>query len=151
MERTFGATSGLELRRDAARTMDLGLEKNLVVIAPGKPEHLRVPVLLAQEEIRRTVGLPVQELQLALHNRFSYPLTGLFAALISVGLALRPRREARLTLALVEGLGVAVVLWGLLVIGRALVLGDHVSAPTASWAPLATLALLSAALWKRTA
>jgi lipopolysaccharide export system permease protein len=71
------------------------------------------------------------------------------AAMIAVGLALRPGRRGHLTVAIIEGVTVAVVLWGLMVILRTLVTAQHVSAPVAAWAPVVLLSVLAAALWAR--
>ncbi len=116
-------------------------------VRAGRPELMRVRDMIAQREIRAKVGLPTERFWLALHNRFAYPMTGVAATMLAVALALRPTRRGHLTLALVEGLLVAVVLFACLLVGKALVLGEHVPAAMAAWAPVAGLVVASAALW----
>jgi lipopolysaccharide export system permease protein len=86
---------------------------------------------------------------LALHNRFAYPLTGFAAALLAVGIALRPGRKGHLTVALVEGLTVAVLLWGMMVVGKALTVAGHVPASAAAWAPFTVLVAAALVIWLR--
>jgi lipopolysaccharide export system permease protein len=116
-------------------------------VRTGKPEFMEVHDILEQQDIRTKVGLPTQRFWLALHNRFSYPMTGVAASMLAVALALRPTRRGHLTLAIVEGLMVSVTLFSLLLIGKALVLGDHVPAFVAAWAPVAGLLAGSMGLW----
>jgi lipopolysaccharide export system permease protein len=71
------------------------------------------------------------------------------AALLAVGLALRPGRRAHLTGALVEGLGISVALWALMVVLRTVVVAQRIPAGPAAWAPAAALAAAAAALWLR--
>lgn len=118
-------------------------------IQAGRPELMRVADLRAQLAIRRKVGLPTERLWLALHNRFAYPLTGFAAAMLAVALALRRNRRGHLTVAIVEGLVVTLLLFSALLVGKALVLGEHLPAPVAAWAPPLGLLLLSGALWVR--
>lgn len=130
------------------------LELSLAGTAPetfrvqvGRPEYMRAGDLIDQRAIRAAVGLPAGRFELALHNRFAYPMTGVAAALLAMTLALRPNRRGHLTLALVEGLLVAVILFSLLLVTRALALGNHLSAPGAAWGPVLGLAAVSVALW----
>lgn len=118
-------------------------------IRTGRPELMPVRVLAEQLALRARVGLPTERYLLALHNRFAYPLTGCAAALLALMLALRPGRKGHLTLALVEGLGVIVGLFALLLAGKALVMGEHLAPSVAAWAPVLGLVAASAALWWR--
>ena len=111
---------------------------------------MRVPQLRQQLVARREVGLPTALFKLALHNRFAYGFAGLPAALLAVGLALRPGRRGHLTVAMVEGLAVVVVLWGMMVVGRTLATNAHLSPWLAAWMPSLVLAVASALLWLRT-
>ena len=128
---------------------ELGAPADAFRIRQGRPEQMQVGELSEQIEARRQAGLPTQQFILALHNRFAYPLTGVAAALLAVGLALRPGRKGHLTVALVEGLVVAVALWGMMVVGKALALAQHLPAGAAAWAPFAVLVVAAAALWLR--
>jgi lipopolysaccharide export system permease protein len=84
---------------------------------------------------------------LTLHNRFAYPLAGIPAALLAVGLALRPSRKGHYTTALVESLIVALVLWGMMVISKTLVLTGRIAAGPAAWAPVVLLLLVAGGIW----
>lgn len=105
----------------------------------GKPEQMKFMDLLTQREVRAKVGLSSSRYDLALHNRFAYPLTGVAAALLAVALAARPGRKGHLTAALVEGLAIVGVLWLLIVAGRSAVLSETVPAAVAAWTPVAAL------------
>ncbi len=124
--------------------LDLGAPDAAFRIRPGRPEQLRLPLLVEQIGIRQEAGLTVVLHVLALHNRFSYPLTAVPACLLAALLALRAGRKGHLTAALVEGLGVSVVFWGFIVVCRALALSGHLSAPVASWTPLGVLSVAAA-------
>ncbi len=112
---------------------------------------MRVPELREQIRARRGSGLSYTQFSLALHNRFAYPLAGIPAALLAVGLALRRGRKGHLTTAVVEGLVVSMALWGLMVVARTLVLAGRIPAGIAAWAPTAILVIGSALLWMHTA
>ncbi len=148
IERRFGE-SGEPFTLANERVVDLGVEASTLRIRRGRPEQMRLEELVEQIAARERVGLPTPKLKLALHSRFAYPLTGLAGALLAIGLALRPGRKGHLTVALVEGLAVAVALWGLLVIGRALVIAERVPPPAAAWAPFALLLASAVGLWLR--
>jgi lipopolysaccharide export system permease protein len=115
----------------------------------GRPEQMRLSELNEQIRTRTEVGLPTRQFSLGYHNRFAYPFAGLPAALLAVGLALRPNRKGNLTTAMVEGLIVAVTLWGLMVVCRTLVLAERLSPAIAAWAPFVVLAVAAALLWHR--
>jgi lipopolysaccharide export system permease protein len=110
---------------------------------------MRLGVLSEQIRARVEAGLPVALFRLALHNRFSYPLTGLASALLAIGLALRPGRKGHLTVAVLESFVVSFILWGLMVVAKALVLSERLPPFVASWAPFVALASLAAMLWAR--
>lgn len=129
------------------RVMDLGVEHRALRIRPGRPEQMRVPQLHQQIAVRSEVGLPTAQFVLELQNRFSYPVTGIAASLLAVALALRPNRKGHLTAAMVEGLVVAVLLWGTMVVCKALVLSDRLPAPLAAWLPAALLSGIAAWRW----
>jgi lipopolysaccharide export system permease protein len=118
-------------------------------ILPGRPEQMRLADLSEQVRARDRVGLPSGQFALALHNRFAYPLAGTPAALLTVGLALRLRRKGHITAALVEGLMIAIALWGMMVVFRTLVMAQHLSPVIAAWAPFSVLTAGSVALWLR--
>ena len=148
IRRVFDQRGGLKLTELPEETVDLGIPRSLLAIRPGRPEQMRVPVLRQQIRARREVGLPDRLYLLALGNRFAYPLAGVPAALLAVALALRPGRGTSLTGALVEGLAVTMGLWGLTVIGRALVSAGRMAPILAAALPILALTLaLVALLW----
>jgi lipopolysaccharide export system permease protein len=124
-----------------------GSSADTFLVRSGRPEFMPSAELLQQRAVRARVGLPVERLTLALHNRFAYPLTGLAATLLATTLALRPGRRGHLTLALVEGLGVTLVLFALLLAGKALVLSERMTPALSAWGPVLGLVAVSALLW----
>lgn len=118
-------------------------------IRPGRPEQMSSAELSEQLELRQAAGLPTARLRLARHGRFSYPLLGAVGALLAAGLALRRSRRPALTQALVEGLCVSSVMWGLLVVGRALALSERLPPVAAAWGPVLALAIAGGALLLR--
>ncbi|MCL2626167.1 MAG: LptF/LptG family permease [Cystobacterineae bacterium] len=112
-------------------------------ILSGRPEWMRLKTLWTQRQLRAQVGLATPALSLALHNRFATPLMGVLGALLTVALTQRPGRKGQLTLALTEGVLVSVLLWGSMVIGRALVLGERTWPWLAAWGPVLFLTVLT--------
>jgi lipopolysaccharide export system permease protein len=138
-ERRFDGRGGVKVSAFPERIIDLGIRPAQLAIRPGRPEQMRTPVLRAQIRARREVGLPNPLFLLALGNRFTYPLCGVPAALLAAALALRPTRRASLTSALVEGLAVTLLLWGLSIVARALVTSGRMAPLIASALPLVVL------------
>ena len=66
------------------------------------------------------------------------------AALLAVGLALRPNRRGHLTAAIVEGLLIAVAMWGLMVVCRTLVMTERLAPAVAAWLPTLVLSVAAA-------
>ncbi|OJH39870.1 LptF/LptG family permease [Cystobacter ferrugineus] len=149
VERTFTRDGQSSVRELDEVEYDLGASARTFRIRPGRPEQMRVPVLREQITARGEVGLATRQFSLVLHNRFAYPLAGLPAALLAVGLALRPGRKGNLTVALVEGLLISVIMWGLMVVARTLVLSERLSPVLAAWFPVALLVVAAALLWLR--
>jgi len=149
VERSFDGRGGTQVRSSPRLELDLGLKQDAFYVRTGRPEQMYFPELLEQIEIRKAVGISSQIWALALHNRLAYPLAGLPAALLAIGLALRPGRRGHLTVALVEGLIVVTAMWGLMVISRALVVGERLEPVAAAWMPTALLTLGALALWLR--
>lgn len=147
--RTFQPDGSSTLGSHAELLRDLQAGQSGLRVRLGRPEHLQVPQLVEQIRTRREVGLPDEGFVLGLHNRFAYPLAGLPAALLAVGLALRPGRKGHLTTAMVEGLGVAVALWGLMVVCRTLVLSGRLAPPMAAWLPVLVLSVGAGLLWAK--
>jgi len=145
--RRFSADGSSTLERRDGWIVDFGTGPAGFRVRLGRPEQMQLPELLEQVRTRREVGLPVQGFVLGLHNRFAYPLAGLPAALLAVGLALRSGRKGHLTTAMVEGLVIAASLWGLMVVCRTLVLSERLSPVLAAWLPFGVLAVAAGWLW----
>ncbi len=101
----------------------------------GRPESMTVSELRDQIRIRRKNNLPVLAYWWAIHQRFSYPLLGVAAALVAAMVALRVRRNNSMTTALAEGLVLLLGVFLLLVASKALAMGQHLSPGQAAWAP----------------
>jgi lipopolysaccharide export system permease protein len=147
VERRFHEDGTSTLTDLKSAVFDLGAGKHALRIRKGRPEQMRVPQLREQVEARAEVGLSSSQFSLALHNRFAYPLAGVPAALLGVGLGLRPGRRASLTLAISQGLLIAASLWGLMVVSRTLALSDRLPPRVAAWLPAAVLVLVASAVW----
>ena len=106
-------------------------------------------MLREQIAAREEVGLASRQFALVLHNRFAYPLAGFPAALLAVGLALRPGRKGHLTVAIVEGLLISVTMWGLMVVCRTLALSERMAPALAAWLPFVLLVVAATVQWLR--
>ncbi|MGQ0504297.1 MAG: LptF/LptG family permease [Myxococcaceae bacterium] len=148
-ERRFFGPAKSELVQSPSLSLELGAPDAAFRIRSGRPEQLRIPQLREQIKIRKAAGLSVVLHVLALHNRFAYPLAGLPACLLAVALALRTSRKGHLTAALVEGLTVALMFWGTMVICRALAVGGQLSPSLAAWTPMALLSIAALTLLAR--
>jgi lipopolysaccharide export system permease protein len=149
VERSFTPGGGTQVRLLPEAEYELGVPAASFRIRPGRPEQMPLEVLREQIAARGELGLATRHYALAFHNRFAYPLAGLPAALLAVGLALRPGRKGHLTAAIVEGLLIAMAMWGLMVVCRTLVMTERLSPALAAWAPVALLVLWAGAVWLR--
>ncbi len=147
LQRVFDDSGGSQLRQLTQAEYDFQASRDDFRIRLGRPEQMKLLELKEQIRIRERVGLPSGQFKLALHNRFAYPLAALPAALLAVGLAMRPSRKGHLTAALVEGLAIAIALWGMMVVCRTLVMSERVSPAVAAWAPVVVLILTSVSYW----
>lgn len=148
-ERSFSPDGRTSVKTWEEAEYDFGVPARSFRIQPGRPEQMRATELREQIVARREVGLAARQYELALHNRYAYPLAGLPAALLAVGLALRPNRRGHLTAAIVEGLLITVAMWGLMVVGRTLVMTERLPVPVAAWLPSFILVLAAGGLWMR--
>lgn len=149
VERTFTPDGQSQVLEQAEAEYDLGVAPRTFRIRPGRPEQMGTRVLREQIIARGEVGLATRQYALVLHNRFAYPLAGFPAAMLAVGLALRPGRKGNLTVAIVEGLLISVVMWGLMVVARTLALSERLAPALAAWMPVALLVVAALALWLR--
>lgn len=105
-------------------------------IRGGRPEQMSSAELLTQMARRSDAGLTTARWAVAFHSRFAYPLTGVAAALLAMVLATRRARKGHLTLALVEGVAVAAIVWSVSLTCRALALASLLTPWLAAWAPV---------------
>lgn len=138
-----------EVTLDALELDVAGTTPETFQLRVGRPELMPLAALSHQQRIRAGLGLPTDRFQLAMHERFSFPVTGWVAALLAAMLALRPGRRGHLTLTLVEGLGVTVVLFSMMLVGKRLALAEHLPVGPAAWVPVLAPLLAVAALWQR--
>ncbi|MFL5347308.1 MAG: LptF/LptG family permease [Hyalangium sp.] len=149
VERTFSPDGRTEVRSLPEAEYELGVPVSSFRIRPGRPEQMRSAELREQIVARAEVGLASRQYELALHNRFAYPVAGFPAALLAVGLALRPNRRGHLTAAIVEGLLITMAMWGLMVVCRTLVMTERLEPFVAAWLPALVLSVAAAMLWLR--
>lgn len=148
VDRQFvGDGSVTEMKQFDRAEFDLGTAGTEFRITPGRPEQMRLGALRQQIRARKLGGLAASQFVLEVYSRIAYPVSGLPAALLAVGLALRRGRRGHLTKALVEGLLVALVLWGVMVISKTLVMAERVPAPVAAWLPTIVLIVAATGLW----
>jgi lipopolysaccharide export system permease protein len=145
--RTFPLDADVTLEELPSTRITIGFPRKVLVVQSGRPEYLARAALLEQIRARREIGQPVEKHLLALHNRYAYPLTGLAATLLALGLGLRPGRKGQLTSALVEGFAIAVAMWAMMVVGKGLALAGHLPIAAAAWVPCVMLAMIAAGLW----
>lgn len=147
--RTFAADGAMTESRRAQSIETFEDDLGLFRLRTGRPSQLRRDELPEQIELRKRLGLPSREWELALHERRAYQATAIPTALLGMALALRPRRRGHLTTALAEGLGVTIALWSLNVLSKTLTLAEHLSPFVGGWLPLGIASAAAAvALWK---
>ena len=149
VERSFTKDGQSQVRQMAEAEYDLGVTPHTFRLRPGRPEQMRIPVLREQIRVRSEVGRDTRQFSLVLHNRFAHPMASLPAAMLAVGLALRPGRKGHMTVAIVEGLLISVMMWGLMVVTRTLALSERMAPAVAAWFPVALLSVAAALLWLR--
>jgi lipopolysaccharide export system permease protein len=149
VERSFTKDGQSQVRQMAEAEYDLGVTPHTFRLRLGRPEQMRIPVLREQIRVRGEVGRDTRRFSLVLHNRFAHPMASFPAALLAVGLALRPGRKGHLTVAIVEGLLISMTMWGLMVVTRTLALSERLAPAVAAWFPVALLAVAAALLWLR--
>jgi len=147
VERSFPSDETSILVRHERLELRLpGSSPDTFLVAIGRPEFMRTAELLSQLAVRARVGVATGRVRFALHNRFTYPVTGVGGTMLALALALRRSRKGHITQALLEGLLVTMTLFGMLLASKALVLGDRVAAGTAAWVPVGVLFALSGVL-----
>ena len=134
-DRTFDAGGAATLTRFDAHDYRFDEPPGSFDLAPGRPSQLRFGVLTRQIALRERLGQPTAEFRLERANRLAYPLVSLGGVLLVVALALRRERRGHLSAALLEALGVTMLIWALQGVAWALGLSGQVSPMVAAWAP----------------
>lgn len=134
-ERAFAPDGASTLAAYPTRTYHFDEPPGAFDVRPGRPAEMRRAVLREQAALRRRLGLPAHDFDLEWHNRLSYPLAGLPAALLALGLALRRERKGHLTASLVEAVAVSLLFWGLQGLCWSLGASGRLPPAAAAWAP----------------
>lgn len=150
-ERTFAPDGAMRLERAPERTYRFDEPPGTFAVAPGRPSQLRWETLIHQIDLRRRLGLPVAQFQLERYNRLAYPLVGVPAVMLAIALALRRERKGHISAALVESVGVSLLLWGVQGVTWSLGLSGRVVPWIAAWAPNAVFVVVGALVVRRSA
>lgn len=143
-ERIFSRKEA-SLQRFARKVYHFDEDPEAFSVLPGRPAQMRRATLLEQAELRRRLGLPSADFDLEWHNKLAYPLACVPAALLAVALALRRKRRGHLTVALMEAIGVSLVVWSIQGVTWSLGLAGRLPPLVAAWTPNALLA--TAGIW----
>jgi lipopolysaccharide export system permease protein len=149
-ERTFLPGGGMRLERSPSRAYRFDEPPGAFSLVPGRPADLRFGILGEQIETRRRLGLATERFELERANRLAYPLVGAPAVLLAVALALRRNRRGHVAAALLEAVGVSLLVWGLQGVAWAFGLSGRAPPWVAAWAPDAVFLLLGVAAIRRT-
>jgi lipopolysaccharide export system permease protein len=134
-ERSFGAGGSIEIVSFARRTYRFDEDPGAFAVRPGRPSQMRRAVLREQVALRRRLGLSAQEFVLEWQRRLAYPLAGVPAALVALGLALRRTRTGHLTASMVEAVAVSLAFWAVQGLTLSLGASGRLPAAAAAWAP----------------
>ncbi len=148
-ERTFRADGSVKTDFAPRRTYRFDEAPGSFAVRAGRPAQMRRAVLAQQIDLRRRLGLPAQDFALEWHDKLAYPLAGLPAGLVALGLALRRERKGHFTAAFVESVAVAFAFWTVHGICWSLGLSGRVPAAVAAWTPDALFLLVGALGVKR--
>ena len=150
-ERTFAPDGSMRLERAPERTYRFDEPPGTFSVAPGRPSQLRWHTLVHQIGLRKRLGLPVSQFELERYNRLAYPLIGVPAVMLAIALALRRNRKGHISAALVESVGVSLLLWGVQGVTWALGLSGRVAPWIAAWAPNALFVVVGALVVRKSA
>ncbi|HEX8909051.1 MAG TPA: LptF/LptG family permease [Anaeromyxobacteraceae bacterium] len=134
-ERAFAPDGTVQTAAYASRSYRFDEPPGAFAVRPGRPAEMRRAVLREQSALRRTLGLPAQDFDLEWQNRLAYPLAGIPAGLVALGLALRRERKGHITASLVEAVAVSLVFWALQGICWSLGVSGRLPPVAAAWAP----------------
>ncbi|HEX7488766.1 MAG TPA: LptF/LptG family permease [Anaeromyxobacteraceae bacterium] len=134
-ERTFAGDGAVETVTAPTRTYRFDEDPGAFAVRPGRPGDMRRSVLREQAALRRRLGLPAEDFAFEWHHRLAYPLAGLPAGLVALGLALRRERKGHLTAALMEAVAVSLVFWAVQGICFSLGSSGRLPPAAAAWLP----------------
>jgi lipopolysaccharide export system permease protein len=148
-ERTFLPDGTIRVVRSPSRAYRFAEPPGAFALVPGRPADLRYRTLGEQIDARRRLGLPSERFELERANRLAYPLVGAPAVLLAVALALRRNRRGHVAAALLEAVGVSLLVWGVQGAAWAFGLSGRLPPWAAAWAPDAIFLALGAAAVRR--
>jgi lipopolysaccharide export system permease protein len=148
-ERTFLADGTVRLERSPSRLYRFDEPPGSFSLVPGRPADLRFGTLGDQIDARRRLGLSAERFVLERANRIAYPLVCAPAVLLAVALALRRNRKGHVAAALLEAVGVSLLVWGVQGVAWAFGLSGRMPPWAAAWAPDAIFLLLGLAAVRR--
>jgi lipopolysaccharide export system permease protein len=134
-DRTFLPDGTVRLERAGERRYEFSEPPEAFALVPGRPSQLRLGVLTRQIQLRRELGQRVADFELERHGRGAAALVGAPAALLALALALRPNRRGHVAAALLEAVGVSLVLWATQGVALAMGLSGRVPPGVAAWSP----------------
>ena len=103
VSRDYGDGETLTLTAFDSREIELDEPPDAFRIRKGYPEQMRFSQLREQIERRQNVGLVTERYELAMHNKFASPLSGLPGLFLIFALTVRPSRRGRMSSTLAEG------------------------------------------------
>jgi len=133
--RTFLPEGRITVEREPSRQFRFPEPPEAFEVATGRPAQLRWQTLLEQLAIRERLGLPSAAFALERYNRLAYPLAGVPGVLVALALALRRERKGNIAAALLEAVGVSLVIWSAQGVTWAMGLSGRVTPAVAAWAP----------------
>jgi lipopolysaccharide export system permease protein len=148
-ERTFLPEGGVRLERSPSRAYRFDEPPGAFSLVPGRPADLRFGTLGEQIDLRRRLGLATERFELERANRIAYPFIGAPAVLLAVALVLRRSRKGHVAAALIEAVGVSLLVWAVQGVAWAFGLSGRVPPGAAAWAPDALFLLLGVAALRR--
>jgi lipopolysaccharide export system permease protein len=134
-DRTFAPDGSMILEEAPSRRYRFDEPAGAFAVVAGRASQMRWNTLISQIKLRKQLGLPVADFELERYNRLAYPLVGVPGALLAMALALRRNRKGHIATALVESVGVSLLVWGLQGVTWALGLSGRVPPWVAAWAP----------------
>jgi lipopolysaccharide export system permease protein len=143
-ERAFAADGAVETASFARRAYHFDEDPGAFAVRPGRAAQMARAVLREQVALRRHLGLASQDFALEWQRRFAYPLAGIPAALVALGLALRRERKGHLTASLVEAVCVSFAFWAVQGVAVSLGATGRLSPEAAAWGPDLLLAAVGA-------